>query len=191
MIAASAFVIALLGAAPAAAETSAEAMARRPDAFDAATGYRIDRIRGPTPDDAPGATVVDAAALAAARDAGALLLDVGQDGAGALFDGEWVGHAAHASIPGARWLPGLGRARPGRELQAYVEAALANLLGADRTRPVAVFCVADCWASWNAARRLVGRGHRAVLWYPLGVDGWREAGRRLTPVAPVVARPAD
>ena len=35
------------------------------------------------------------------------------------------------------------------------------------------FCLADCWMSWNAAKRAQEYGYTSVLWYPEGTDGWR------------------
>lgn len=175
----------VLLATPATAETSAEAQARRPDAFDAFSGLRIAAIRAPTPSDLPGGAVVDAAGVAAARDAGALLLDVVRSGAGTLTHGVWRGAEPRATIPGAAWLPGLGQGAQDPDVADYVEAGLTALLGDDLDRPVVVFCVADCWASWNAGRRLVERGHATVLWHPSGVDGWAEAGRPFVHVLPV------
>jgi PQQ-dependent catabolism-associated CXXCW motif protein len=181
--------LAPVASAPAKAFDSAQAMARDPDLFDADTGYRVERMRAPTPTDAPGATVIDAEALAAARDAGALVLDVVRKGAGTYVaeDGAWIGHEPRRTIAGAVWLPGLGAAEPDADMAGYIDAALERLLGADRDRPVIVYCLADCWASWNAARRLAARGHNAVLWYPLGIDGWVEKGRPTEIAAPFAA----
>ena len=39
-----------------------------------------------------------------------------------------------------------------------------------------VYCQADCWMSWNAAKRLLSYGYSNVAWYPEGTDGWERAG---------------
>ena len=39
-----------------------------------------------------------------------------------------------------------------------------------------LYCLSECWMSWNAAKRAAGFGHRAVLWYADGADGWEAAG---------------
>jgi PQQ-dependent catabolism-associated CXXCW motif protein len=50
--------------------------------------------------------------------------------------------------------------------------------------------MADCWMSWNAAKRALELGHKAVVWYPEGTDGWSEAGLPLAP-ATAVPRPGE
>lgn len=174
-----------LAAAPALAESAAAHRARAPALFDPDTGFRIDRHRAPTPDDAPGATTVDGAAMRAAAAGGAILIDVTAEGAGVWFegDGEWVGHAAHETAEGAVWLPQVGHGRLSQEIEAYFRGALARLTGGDPTRPLLIFCHADCWMSWNAAIRAASWGY-AVSWAPLGVEGWVEAGGALAPAAP-------
>jgi PQQ-dependent catabolism-associated CXXCW motif protein len=34
------------------------------------------------------------------------------------------------------------------------------------------YCQADCWMSWNAAKRALSLGYSNVAWYPEGTDGW-------------------
>jgi PQQ-dependent catabolism-associated CXXCW motif protein len=41
---------------------------------------------------------------------------------------------------------------------------------------VVFYCLADCWMSWNAAKRAASWGYREVLWYRDGTDGWEAAG---------------
>lgn len=188
--------LALLSAAPAqalnGAETSAEARARAPALFDAATGLRIARYRAPTPGDVPGGRTIDAEAVGAAAAAGAALIDVGAAGAGVFFedDGEWVGSEEHATIPGAIWLPEVGRGVLAPEIEAYFREALARITGDDRSRRLIFFCIADCWMSWNAVQRAASWGYAAADWFPLGVDGWAEIGGALAPVQPMRVAPA-
>jgi rhodanese-related sulfurtransferase len=42
--------------------------------------------------------------------------------------------------------------------------------------------------SWNAARRAVQLGHKNVVWYPDGVEGWQQAHQPLA-AAPAPATP--
>jgi PQQ-dependent catabolism-associated CXXCW motif protein len=89
------------------------------------------------------------------------------------------------SIPGAVWVPntGYGALDAGRD--AYLRAVLEQAAGGDRDRPVLFFCLAECWMSWNAARRArVEYGYSTVYWYPEGTDGWAAAGHALQPVEP-------
>lgn len=180
--------IVLLGvlAAPLAGESTASIQQRRADLFDPLTGYRIARQRAPTPDDIPPpATRIDAEAVARLIGEGALLLDVfgAQSSRFDELDGTWLVSKAHHSLPGAVWLPEVGRGRLSETMQDYLARNIARLRQGDR--PVVVFCVADCWMSWNAAQRLAAMGVAPVFWFREGTDGWREAGRALHPVEPV------
>ena len=47
-----------------------------------------------------------------------------------------------------------------------------------------VFCRADCWMRWNAARRLRAMGYRNVWWLAEGTDGWRDLGQPLVRAVP-------
>lgn len=165
------------------------AQAVDPGLFDTA-GYRRTRYRAPV-DRAPtpAATLLLPRALALRPGHDALFLDV-LPAEGAWRDpatGAWQGVPAHASVPGARWFPEVGRAAPDPVLWTGFLAAV----GADRARhprrPVVVFCRADCWMSWNAARRLARAGIDRVYWQPEGIDGWHDAGRPLVPAVPETA----
>jgi PQQ-dependent catabolism-associated CXXCW motif protein len=84
----------------------------------------------------------------------------------------------HDTIPGALWYPETGRAPVD---PARWQALRERVAGHD---PVIVFCRADCWMSWNAARRLAREGVPGVLWLAEGIDGWHDAGRALVPAQP-------
>ena len=94
----------------------------------------------------------------------------------------------HASIPGAIWLPNTGFESLAPETLAYLLDGLEAATGGDPEAPVVVFCKAECWMSWNAAKRALEHGYTRVFWYPAGVDGWTAQGWPLEPVEP---RPAD
>lgn len=93
----------------------------------------------------------------------------------------------HDSIPGAIWAPNTGYDRIRPEEEALLRAALAHL-APDPGVPVVIFCRADCWMSWNAAKRAIGWGYSAVYWYPDGTDGWIMADGELAPVMPYSPR---
>lgn len=170
------------------AESYAAAQERRPDLFDAQTGLRIGRQRAPTPQDIPPpARRVDVTQVAGAITRGALLLDV----FGATrsrydeLDGTWLVSKRRLSLPGAVWLPEVGRGQLTDEMQRYLFGTVAQHMAGQTDRPIVVFCIADCWMSWNAAQRLAAAGYADVLWFREGTDGWAEAGNVLVPLDPV------
>ena len=88
-----------------------------------------------------------------------------------------------ANIPGSVWLPNVGYGELSAEFQAYFANNLARLTDGDRSRRLVFYCQADCWMSWNAAKRAVQSGYGNVVWYPEGTDGWAAAGLPLEPAA--------
>lgn len=173
---------------PVAAEPYAAAQERRPDLFDPQTGLRVGRQRAPTPDDIPPPALrVGVAEVAVLADQGALLLDV----FGATrsrydeLDGTWLVSKQRLSLPGAVWLPEVGRGQLSEEMSRYLFDTVAQEMAARPDQPIIVFCIADCWMSWNAAQRLAAAGHAPVLWFREGTDGWAEASLPLEPVDPI------
>ena len=51
-------------------------------------------------------------------------------------------------------------------------------------RLLVFYCLADCWMSWNAAKRALSLGYSNVAWYREGTDGWRAAGLPLQEATP-------
>jgi PQQ-dependent catabolism-associated CXXCW motif protein len=157
-----------------------------PAGVDPSTGYRIANYRAPTPDFLPGGIVLDDAKAASAVSEGArVLIDVMSEGAvvDPLTD-EWVVTIPRLSIPGAHWLPGVGTGRPEAGVEQRYLDALARLTRGRMQTGLMIFCIADCWHSWNAARRAIRAGYGDVAWYPNGTDGWRDLGLPLVPVEP-------
>lgn len=170
------------------AADTASLRALRPDLFHPETGYRIERQRAPTPDDIPGpARMTGAPEVRRLLDEGAVAIDV----FGALqsrydeLDGTWLVNGPRDSLPGAIWLPEVGRGYLTEDMQAYLADNLERLSGGDRATTIIVFCVADCWMSWNAAQRIAALGYENVAWFRLGTDGWQDEGWPLAPVEPV------
>ena len=170
------------------AETYQSIQARKPELFHPETGLRISRQRAPTPDDIPlSINVIDADRAASLIKQGALALDV----FGALqsrydeLDGTWLVGNERLSIPGAIWLPEVGRGTLTPVMSAYLETNLKKLTAGKEDQPIVTFCVSDCWMSWNAAQRIKKLGYSNVSWFPLGTDGWLESGRKLEPVDPI------
>lgn len=170
------------------AESYRDIQKRRPDLFHAETGLRVARQRAPIPDDIPPpARRVDAKEVAGLLAQDAIALDV----FGALqsrydeLDGTWLVGKERLSLPGATWLPEIGRGALAPDILAYLKNNLERLTGGDRDRPLVVFCVSDCWMSWNASQHIAGLGYRSIFWFALGTDGWLENGGALVAVDPV------
>jgi PQQ-dependent catabolism-associated CXXCW motif protein len=158
-----------------------------PALFDPRTGYRITAYRAVVPAPPPGIRRLDDAEAARAHDAGrALFVDV-TPAAGAIRDettGAWRLAEAHDSIPGAHWFPEAGRGPANPPIDRWFAGGMRRLSGGHRHRPVVIFCLADCWMSWNAAWKLRRLGYDHVDWYANGIDGWRETGRPLAAATP-------
>ena len=92
---------------------------------------------------------------------------------------------ARSNIPGSVWLPNTGFGVLPLEEEAYLRANLIRLTEGDPSRHVVFYCLADCWMSWNAARRAMEWGYASVIWYPHGTDGWEAAGLPLSESRPV------
>lgn len=168
--------------------TYAEHWAKRPDLFDPATGYRIARQRAPTPDDIPPPAIkIDPQQARDLMQDGALALDVFAAAQSRFdeLDGTWLVSEPRLSLPGAIWLPETGRGVLSEQMQNYLFGNLAQLTKGDRAHPLLVFCIADCWMSWNAAQRIAARGYSRVYWFQLGTDGWLDIGEALEPVEPI------
>jgi len=173
---------------PAFADTAAEIRERRPDLFHPQTGLRIEKQRAPVPDDIPAPSKrVDAQQAKVLIDSGAIAIDV----FGALqsrydeLDGTWLVSKKRKSLPGAVWLPETGRGVLLPVIEKYLISNLERLTGSDKNKPLVVFCISDCWMSWNAAQHIARLDYTNINWFPLGTDGWQEAGWTLESVTPV------
>ena len=150
-------------------------------------GFRTEAYRAPVAATLRGATTVDTAALQALVETEApVLIDVlpapraPADRGGARI---WR-PTPRANIPGSVWLPNVGYGELSAEFETYFEDNLARLSEGDRARPLVFYCQADCWMSWNAAKRAVQIGYEDVVWYPEGTDGWAAAGLPLEAAVP-------
>ncbi|SFK30081.1 rhodanese-like domain-containing protein [Methylocapsa palsarum] len=90
----------------------------------------------------------------------------------------------HRNIAGSIWIPGAGAAQLDPRMNEFFRLRLAKAADGDLDRPLVFYCHLRCWGSWNAAKRAIGYGHRAVYWYPEGVEGWQDSGRTLAPAEP-------
>lgn len=88
------------------------------------------------------------------------------------------------SIPGTIWLPDTGYGRLAAATEDYLRDGVARASGGNKTAPLVIYCQADCWMSWNAAKRVLSYGYTNVAWYPEGTDGWERADLPLTESQP-------
>jgi quinoprotein dehydrogenase-associated probable ABC transporter substrate-binding protein/PQQ-dependent catabolism-associated CXXCW motif protein len=169
----------LMAAVPAAGPEPAVAASAVPEP----DGYRMDKYRTPVPATLKGATVLSTAALQRLiAERQPVLVDVlpktrkPQDRDQAQL---WL-EPKRDDVPGSVWLPNVGYGELTPEFAGYFRTELARATGGDLARPVVFYCDANCWMSWNAARRAMGElGYTNVYWYPDGVQGWKQAGRPL------------
>ncbi len=140
-------------------------------------GYRMTDYRAPTPAGVPGAVTVDTARARALVAAGeAVPVNVMKLDRSTLPGAPWIVARTAPQIPGGVWLPNVGLGALTPELEGYFRSNLEALTGGDRGRGVLFYCLADCWMSWNAAKRAGAMGYTRVYWYRDGIDGWAEAG---------------
>lgn len=143
-------------------------------------GYRMERYRAPVPATLAGATVLATAALKELIGTDApLLIDVlpkSRKPRDRAADQVWI-EPARENIPGSVWLPNVGYGELSAEFADYFRSELDRLTEGNKDHPVVFYCDANCWMSWNAAKRAHQElGYTRVYWYPEGVQGWKRAG---------------
>ncbi len=155
-------------------------------------GYRDEPYRAPVPPTLDGATVLETSeAYDLWRRGDAVFVDVlpRAPKPANLPEGTIWRQPPRASIPGAVWLPNVGYAALAESDDRYFRDELAEAAGEDSSRAVVFFCLADCWMSWNAAKRAIEEyGYSDVYWYPDGTDGWIFDDRPTEPAEPVKPR---
>ncbi|WP_400765815.1 PQQ-dependent catabolism-associated CXXCW motif protein [Methylosinus sporium] len=165
-----------LVSAPAVAETAPE-----PE------GYRLSDFRAAVPATLRGARVIDAQqAFALWRDKAAAFVDVlprPPRPAGLPPDAVWR-DKPRFDIPGSVWLPETGYGELPDASLRYFENGLVRASARDKSRPLVFYCLANCWMSWNAAKRALALGYSNVSWFSQGTDGWAAAGHPLEPREP-------
>jgi len=151
-------------------------------------GYRRENYRAPVPATLRGARVLSTADAEAIWRAGAAgFVDVmprPPKPPGLPADTLWRDHPRH-NIPDSVWLPDTGYGALAESTEDYLRNGLSRASGGDRSRLLVLYCQADCWMSWNAAKRALGYGYQNIAWYPQGTDGWQAAGLPLVEAQPV------
>jgi PQQ-dependent catabolism-associated CXXCW motif protein len=148
-------------------------------------GYRMENYRAPVPEALPGAHTVTTEDVHRIWQAGGtLFIDVmPRPPKPANLPADVVWHEKpRLNIPGSTWVPDTGYGRLSTETDAYFRRHLGRLTGGDRTKPLLFYCLANCWMSWNAAKRAHEEyGYTSVFWYPGGTDTWEAQGYPLEP----------
>lgn len=150
-------------------------------------GYRLAHYRSPVSRAPEGTGRIAPEAAAMLRpDIDAIFIDV-LPAEGGVRDpgGRWRLAVPHASIAGAHWFPETGRGVLAPGIGDWFVRGVARLTRGRRDRMIVTFCLADCWMSWNAAKRLRAAGYTNVWWLAEGTDGWRDLGLPLVPAVPV------
>ena len=141
-------------------------------------GYRTDDYRAAVPATLAGARVVSTEEAEA----------IWRSGSGAFIDvlprppkppnlppGTIWRERPRLNIPGSVWLPDTGYGTLAPTTENYLRHGLDHAAGGNKARLLVIYCLADCWMSWNAAKRAQSYGYSNVAWYPEGTDGWRRA----------------
>ena len=137
--------------------------------------YRQENYRSPVPATLSGARVVATAeAERLWRDKAAVFVDVLPRPVkpATLPKGTVWRDKPRFDIPGSIWLPNVGYGALSPSMDDYFRKGLSDAVQGDLTHPLVIYCLADCWMSWNAAKRALSYGHTHVMWYPGGTDGW-------------------
>ena len=156
---------------------------RAQDATPEPAGYRTHDYRAPTPESLAGANVVTTTrAEVLWRDKAAIFVDVMPRAPRPpnLPPGTIWRDRPRSNIPGSIWLPDTGYGELAFVTEEYLRKNIEQATGGDRTKFLVIYCLRDCWMSWNAAKRILAMGYTNVAWYPEGTDGWTDA---LLPVA--------
>ena len=141
-------------------------------------GYRTENYRAPVPATLSGARVLSTQeAEAIWRAKSGIFIDVlpRPPKPKNLPEGTVWRDKPRLNIPGSMWLPDTGYGALAAPTEAYLRQGLAHASGGNRQAQLVIYCQADCWMSWNAAKRALSYGYPNVAWYPEGTDGWERA----------------
>ena len=150
-------------------------------------GYRTDNYRSAVPATLSGARVLSTEqAEAIWRDKSGAFVDVlpRPPKPKNLPEGTVWRDMPRQDIPGSLWLPDTGYGLLAPATEDYFKRGLMRASGGDRSHLLVFYCLADCWMSWNAAKRALSYGYTDVAWYPEGTDGWAFAGLPLVDAQP-------
>jgi PQQ-dependent catabolism-associated CXXCW motif protein len=150
-------------------------------------GYRTENYRSPVPETLAGARVLTTAeAEAIWRAKSGVFIDVlprPPKPKGLPPGTVWRDKPRH-DIPGSIWLPDTGYGVLAPATEDYLRQGVDRASAGNRRALLVIYCLSDCWMSWNAAKRVLGYGYTDVAWYPEGTDGWEHAGLPLADAQP-------
>jgi PQQ-dependent catabolism-associated CXXCW motif protein len=160
------------------ATLSLVAAANAADGIPEPEGYRTENYRAAVPTTLKGARVVTTEDAEAIWHAGsAVFIDVlphAPKPPNLPPDTVWR-DKPRFNIPGSVWLPDTGYGALAVPTEDYLRTGLSRATRSDRTKLLVFYCQANCWMSWNAAKRALSIGYTNVAWYPEGTDGWQQA----------------
>ena len=166
-----------LAAAIVAAMLAAPAFAQQQEPFEP-EGFRTDNYRAPVPATLEGARVLTTTEVEAIwRAKSGAFIDVlpRPPKPKNLPEGTVWRDAPRKNIPGSIWLPDTGYGTLPPAMEDYFRRGLAHASHDDKAALLVIYCLADCWMSWNAAKRALADGYANIAWYPDGTDGWERA----------------
>jgi PQQ-dependent catabolism-associated CXXCW motif protein len=149
--------------------------------------YRLDDYRAPTPETLRGVTSIGTEeAEKIWRERVASFIDVlpRPPRPRNLPEGTLWHDKPRSNIPGSIWLPDTGYGELAPAIADYFARGLEKAARGDHARLLVLYCLADCWMSWNAAKRARALGYPNVAWYRDGTDGWSAAGLPLEDSTP-------
>jgi PQQ-dependent catabolism-associated CXXCW motif protein len=150
-------------------------------------GYRLEDYRAATPDTLRGGRVVateEAEKLWRSHSASFVDVLPRPPRPKTLPEGTIWHDKPRLDIPGSTWLPDTGFGELAPSMADYFAKGLRKATGGDRARLLVLYCLADCWMSWNAAKRALSLGYSNIAWYRDGTDGWSAAGLPLENATP-------
>src|ERR1700712_676148 len=128
-------------------------------------GYRTDDYRAAVPATLGGARVVTSAEAEAIWRAGSVVfIDVlprAQNPQNLPAGTVWR-DKPRLNIPGSIWLPDTGYGALAAATEDYLRRGVARASGGNTAVSLVVYCQADCWMSWNAAKRILSYGYASV-----------------------------